>query len=932
MIKVGTLFARRYGIIEKIGTGGMADVYKAQDTKLNRLVAIKVLKADLAADTEFVRRFESEGQAAASLDNANIIGIYDVGTEGTTHYIVMELINGITLKEYIRRKGMLTPRETMAISAQVAVGLRAAHARGIVHRDIKPQNIILSREGKVKVTDFGIARAITDETKTVNKNTMGSVHYIAPEQAKGQLCDERSDIYSLGICMYEMITGQVPFDKDTSIAVALAHMNETMVPPSDVNPDCPTALEQIIFRCTQKSRERRYHNCTELLQDLKIAVASPDFNFEKKEQENLLKSDTLVFSPEEVESIRRGGTAATTVIDGTEKVNVSNGTSSIRKVDYEDFDGEDDEEDEEDAFKEDRKEDEKSVFDRIILILGIVLGAVIVSLIIYLIATLSGCTQHSEEKTTAASEVTAETTTEETVSVETKASEDFDPDTDAKVPDLLGHSLKKATEALLEAGLQYKVSSEIMYSDEYKVGTICKQSYPGGTIVPKDSVIVIQISAGSDKFEVKEEYIGDTVQKFKNAISNFLDIITVNYVRVYSDTVAANKIISLDPSSGYLQQGDTITVTYSGGPENVTVPNLVGIEKSLVSTTLSNNGLYLGSMTEDYDDNVAAGLVCRQQYPAGTVLKNGASVDVVISLGKQELTVPDDLLGMKKDEAVDELTEMGFVVEVTEAYSEDYKIGTVCAVDPEPGTALEKGATVTITVSAEKEKVEIPEIIGSGEAEAVQALQDLGLVADVQYDDTTDEAKAELNGCVEAVSPKVGKKVEAGSTVTVKVVRFLIEVPNLIGCSKKEAKTALENLGLKFGLGDTITTEDANLNNKVGAQDIAAGTGVAAGTKITVNLCTYTAKTVKVTKNCKGMTLEEATAYFNGLGITITVSPVRWEDIETENESEDGKTTVTGQSAAKGDTIAEGSTVEIYYSVYKYTAPTDSDSDNNGDE
>ena len=272
MLKSGTIFAERYGIQEKIGSGGMADVYRAVDTRLNREVAIKVLKSNLAQDPEILHRFRVEGRAAAGLDNPNIIKVYDVGNVGDTYYIVMELVSGITLKEYIRRKGVLSARESMAITAQVAVGLRAAHAHHIVHRDIKPQNIILSRDGKVKVSDFGIARAISDETKTVTTTAMGSVHYIAPEQAKGSVCDERSDIYSLGIVLYEMITGQVPFDKDTSIAVALAHMNETMTPPSELNPECPKALEQIIFRCTQKSRERRYHNCTELLKDLKIAV------------------------------------------------------------------------------------------------------------------------------------------------------------------------------------------------------------------------------------------------------------------------------------------------------------------------------------------------------------------------------------------------------------------------------------------------------------------------------------------------------------------------------------------------------------------------------------------------------------------------------------------------------------------------------------
>ena len=306
MIKVGTLFAERYNILEHIASGGMADIYKAEDIDEERLVAIKVLKPEFSDDREFVRRFQIEGKATSSLVSDNIVRVYDVGNVGAAYYIVMELVDGVTLKQYIRRKGTLSARETMAIAAQVAVGLRTAHSHHVIHRDIKPQNIILSKDGKAKVTDFGIARAITDETRTMNAATMGSVHYIAPEQAKGMVCDERSDIYSLGICMYEMITGRVPFDKETSIAVALAHMNETMVPPSDVNPNCPKALEQIIFRCTQKSRERRYHNCSELLADLKIAVADPNHDFEKQEQSDRMRYNTQVFSDEDVESIRKG--------------------------------------------------------------------------------------------------------------------------------------------------------------------------------------------------------------------------------------------------------------------------------------------------------------------------------------------------------------------------------------------------------------------------------------------------------------------------------------------------------------------------------------------------------------------------------------------------------------------------------------------------
>lgn len=375
MIKVGTLFAGRYGIISQIGSGGMADVYKVQDVETNRTIALKVLKESLSRDADSIRRFKAEGERMKEIQSQNVVTVYDVGSVGGTYYIAMELINGITLKEYIRRKGQLSPKETMAVSAQVACGLRAAHSRQIVHRDVKPQNIILSKDGKVKVMDFGIAES-TDTGAKNSQFTVGSVYYIAPEQAKGEACDERSDIYSLGVVMYEMITGKVPFDKETTVQVALAHMNESMTPPSELNPECPLALEQIIFRCTQKSRARRYHNCTELLGDLKIAVGTPDYDFGQKEKATLMKNNTQVFTKNEPRP--------KPVAPMTGDVRRPHPT---RQSAHE----EEDETEVRAAHKPAKKPLPKTLFDRIIQILGAIIAAVILFLLIYIIVSLSGC-------------------------------------------------------------------------------------------------------------------------------------------------------------------------------------------------------------------------------------------------------------------------------------------------------------------------------------------------------------------------------------------------------------------------------------------------------------------------------------------------------------------------------------------------------------
>ena len=303
MLKTGTIIAERYEILGKIGTGGMADVYKAKDHKLNRFVAVKVLKPEFREDTTFIRKFRSEAQAAAVLTHPNIVNVFDVGDDNGVYYIVMELIEGITLKEYISKKGKLSVKEATSIAIQVSMGLEAAHSHGIVHRDVKPQNIIISMDGKVKVTDFGIARAAS--SNTISSNVMGSVHYSSPEQVRGGYSDAKSDIYSLGITMYEMVTGHVPFDGDTTVAIAIKHLQEEIVSPRKYVPDLPYSLEQIILKCTQKSVDRRYENMSEVIEDLKHSLLDPNGNFVVVTP-LAQHAQTVMLSNDELEAIREG--------------------------------------------------------------------------------------------------------------------------------------------------------------------------------------------------------------------------------------------------------------------------------------------------------------------------------------------------------------------------------------------------------------------------------------------------------------------------------------------------------------------------------------------------------------------------------------------------------------------------------------------------
>jgi len=302
MIKIGMVLGDRYEIIEKIGTGGMSDVYRAKCHKLNRFVAVKVLKQEFSENVNFVSKFRTEAQAAAGMMHPNIVNVYDVGEENGTYYIVMELVEGITLKQYIEKKARLSVKEAISIAIQVSMGIEAAHNNHIIHRDIKPQNIMISKEGKVKVTDFGIAKAVT--SNTITSNVMGSVHYTSPEQARGGYSDEKSDIYSLGITMFEMLTGRVPFNGETTVAIAIKHIQEPMPSPREYIPEIPISVEQIVFKCTQKSPDRRYQSMPEVVADLKQSLMHPDEDFVKMADPDE-EAATRMISEQDMQQIKK---------------------------------------------------------------------------------------------------------------------------------------------------------------------------------------------------------------------------------------------------------------------------------------------------------------------------------------------------------------------------------------------------------------------------------------------------------------------------------------------------------------------------------------------------------------------------------------------------------------------------------------------------
>lgn len=808
MLKINTLFAGRYGIIAKIGSGGMADVYKAQDVTEKKLVALKVLKDSLSNDPDSIKHFRMEGAQAAKIQSSNVVNVFDVGAFNGTYYIAMELVNGITLKEYIRRKGTLGSRETLAISAQVACGLRAAHARQIVHRDIKPQNIILSREGKVKVTDFGIADSIAGDGEKGNF-TVGSVYYIAPEQAKGESCDERSDIYSLGIVMYEMITGKVPFDKDTSVAVALAHMNESLTPPSSLNPDCPRALEQIIFRCTQKSAARRYHNCTELLSDLKIAVNDPDYDFGQKEKATILKSNTLIF---EKSGEKSGASKTSSERTSSRKESVKEERAPKTAVRPKKTVTE---EEETPKNKEKKTKLPRTLFDKIISGVAVLVGAISLCLLVYIIVSFSGCNLRKPVNP-------------EDETLITKAASDYNPETDAKVPNVIGMSLQDAINALKDANLNYKISSEIEYSDEYELGTIMKQSYLEGTIVAKNSTIVILMSAGSDKFLVAKAYLGGKVQNFRNDIAKLTDVIDVTFTRQTSNTVPANTImkilvngVAVTNQDIMATKGDKVEVIYSGGKPKVTVPDLANKTYDEAVNILENLGLHIGTRTEDYSDTVPKEYICGQSPSSGSYVNNGTSVNVVISLGAESLTVPsidrEDGSRMSLEEVEAALESKGFrnhrvVLRHDDEHGASSDAGEkyVLGLNPAAGSPISNTeteikiyvATAAATDPEEEEpssepsedQVAVPELSGSWD-DALKILTDNGLTGHKVMVFTLNEQKS---GLFISSDPATGTNVNKGTDIAVHIGRYA----NFLQLTKDQIEAQKRDLTITYVEGE----------------------------------------------------------------------------------------------------------------------------------
>ena len=580
MLTEGMFVGDRYEIVNKIGTGGMSDVYKAKDHTLGRFVAIKVLKPEFSEDVNFVTKFRTEAQSAAGLEHPNIVNIYDVGSENGMHYIVMEYVEGITLKTYIEKKGQLTFKEAVSIAIQVGRGIEAAHNKGIIHRDIKPQNIIISTEGKVKVTDFGIARAATS---------------------------------NLGIVMYEMVTGRVPFDGDTTVAVAIQHLQEEIVPPSAYAPNLPISMEKIILKCTQKNPDRRYESMTALLADLRKALISPNEDFVVIAP--VSQEKTRVIGEEEINKIKQ----ETSNIYLSDEDVVSHNQNHRDKFEKRDRFEEDDEDDEE-AYDDDELEEMNPKMDKAITIMGIAAGVIIVALIIFILVSFFGDFKFGGSSNKANTE-TSETQTD-----------------GIEVPDLKGLTFDEAKEQLNAKGLGIKKNAGTVASDQYDEGQIVSQTPDALTKAEANTTVEVTLSSGKGEVSVPSVTGMDETTAY-NTLTNSGFTPVKDYA--YSADVAQGNVIEQSPNAGSLAKaGDNVKIVISRGKEqaettSVAVPGVTGLTEDAARSAIQNVGLAVGNVSSAYSDSVASGQIISQSPVADTAVDAGTAVDFVVSMGAE---------------------------------------------------------------------------------------------------------------------------------------------------------------------------------------------------------------------------------------------------------------------------------------------------------
>lgn len=566
---IGKMLDNRYELLELIGTGGMANVYKAKCHRLNRLVAIKILKSELAENAEFRRRFRDESLAVAQLSHANIVSIYDVSSSQGIDYIVMELIDGITLKQYMERRGKMDWREALHFITQIMRGLSHAHSRGIIHRDIKPQNIMVLRDGSVKVADFGIA-CLADAHQTLAQEALGSVHYISPEQAKGERLDARSDIYSAGVVLYEMLTGRLPFEGNSAVSVAIQHLSSVPLSPRELNPDIPEALELICMKAMNADLNKRYQSADAMLVDLEKFRKDPAIDMDYIRTE---LADSVDSQP-------------------TSQVPVQQVAAAVKKRRAAEENDDDD-----DDYGDDDDDVGASIFDFIRenkKVIGL-FAAGIAAIVLIFVLIFPG---FGGEK-----------------------------DTSYKVPNILGYTVEEANQL---DGIKDIFTIEVvgtLNDDHYQPGQIVQQD-PAADVV-RYSNFVIQVYICAERQEIAmPDLLGNVYQTAKMKLQQYDLNLRVDREEAFSDEFPAGQVMATDPVRGtVLKKGDSIMLTVSKGPEKITVPSFVGMTYTKAKEEAEKLGLKVGTPEYRYYDPFASeGDVLEQSISANTQVQGGTEI------------------------------------------------------------------------------------------------------------------------------------------------------------------------------------------------------------------------------------------------------------------------------------------------------------------
>ena len=642
---IGTMLDNRYELQEIIGVGGTAVVYKAKCHRLNRFVAVKILKKEFASDEEFRRKFHDEAQAVAMLSHPNIVNIYDVSRSGNVDYIVMELIDGITLKEYLGRRGQLSPKEVTIFATQIARALEHAHDHDIIHRDIKPQNIMLLRDGTVKVADFGIAHFADQENTYSKGEAIGSVHYVSPEQARGSFVDNRTDLYSLGVVMYEMITGRLPFEGDSPVSIALQHINSIALPPSIFAEDVPEQLEEITMRAMNPSLSRRYATAGQILEDLETFQNNQQFKLSIPREEG-----AAVAEESEMEATRKlhntGEVAALLEAEGR---------AAEQRQKEEDAEAEETqlpvEQPEEDVEPVEEKKTKKEKKQRSPLP-----GAMLFSIIAVLI--FCGGASYFIKSV-----------------IDPYRDQD---QTKLTTPNLLGMYYSQVISDPTYADFNI-VEGEYVYNESIDAGKIIEQSPEGNRKIDVGGTITVTVSRGAKTFQLPD-YENKEARQVKNELER-LGITCVENTPEFNDDVENGYVLRTEPAAGtQLTAGDTVTLTVSKGPEVVLVemPDLMGRSENEALTLLEAAGLNWEPVVyEEYDG--MPGQVIYQSVEAHTEVEKGTIIAFTISIEPAlppEVTIQFPVALMETDT---ELVEVWIMVDGMTVYNaaHDPTVGSI---------------------------------------------------------------------------------------------------------------------------------------------------------------------------------------------------------------------------------------------------------------